>query len=151
MQSFSLDIVDSTNEEAKRLISRGEVTGTAYVLAREQTAGRGRYKRPWVSGVGQNLTFSFLWITPVDFPRLSSLPMAVAVGLPVVCLSGPQDPARTGPRSGGIVVQAWEGLACAPCVERECQLSPPDRPCMRNITVESVLDAICRIRAARSS
>ncbi len=76
--------------------------------------------------------------------------IAVAVGLPVVCLTGPQDPARTGPRSGGIVVQAWEGLACAPCVERECQLSPPDRPCMRNITVESVLGAIGRIRAARS-
>jgi ADP-heptose:LPS heptosyltransferase len=78
------------------------------------------------------------------------LHVAVAVGLPVVCLSGPQDPERTGPRAGGIVVQAWEGLACAPCVERTCQLSPPDRPCMRNITVEAVTGAVGRIRAARS-
>ena len=40
----SLDSVDSTNEEAKRLARRGGDTGTdgTVVWARSQTAGRGR-------------------------------------------------------------------------------------------------------------
>ena len=49
MQAFALDTVDSTNEEAKRLIRRGEVRESAYVLAREQTAGRGSRGRSWSS------------------------------------------------------------------------------------------------------
>ena len=76
------DRLASTNTVLMDRLRGGEDLPHGFVLAaREQTAGRGRYKRPWVSGVGQNLTFSFLWITPADFPRLSSLPMAVAVGL----------------------------------------------------------------------
>ncbi|MCH7592772.1 MAG: biotin--[acetyl-CoA-carboxylase] ligase [Planctomycetes bacterium] len=49
MQAFALDTVDSTNEEAKRLIRRGELRGSAYVLAREQTSGRGSRGRSWAS------------------------------------------------------------------------------------------------------
>ncbi|MHC4952738.1 MAG: glycosyltransferase family 9 protein [Planctomycetota bacterium] len=68
--------------------------------------------------------------------------IATAVGLPVVCLSGSQDPARTGPRHGGIAVTAWEGLPCAPCIERNCELKPPTRDCMRNLLPAAVLRAI---------
>ena len=64
--------------------------------------------------------------------------VAAAVGLPVLCLSGPQDPARTGPRNGASI-HAWEGLDCAPCLERKCERQPPDRACMRNLTAERVL------------
>jgi BirA family biotin operon repressor/biotin-[acetyl-CoA-carboxylase] ligase len=49
MLAFHLDSVDSTNEEAKRLLLRGEVSSVAYVSAREQTAGRGSRGRTWVS------------------------------------------------------------------------------------------------------
>jgi len=74
-------------------------------------------------------------------PDSGPVHLAVAVGLPVVCLSGPQDPRRTGPRTGGVALTAWEGLACAPCLERRCVLRPPDRPCMRNLRPEAVLSA----------
>jgi len=66
-------------------------------------------------------------------PDSGPMHMAVAVGLRVVCLSGPQDPRRTGPR-GGVAITAWEGLPCAPCLERRCILDPPTRACMRAIT-----------------
>jgi len=76
--------------------------------------------------------------------------VAVAVGLPVVCLSGSQDPARTGPRSvsrgGSIALTAWEGLACAPCVERECELRPPTRDCMRNLLPSRVISALAALQ-----
>ncbi len=49
MQVFHPDSVDSTNEEAKRLIARGEITNVAYVVAREQTAGKGSRGRTWIS------------------------------------------------------------------------------------------------------
>jgi heptosyltransferase I len=74
-------------------------------------------------------------------PDSGPLHIAVAVGLPVVCLSGPQDPARTGPRKG-VALTAWEGLPCAPCLERRCILVPPTRACMRAITQERVTSAL---------
>jgi biotin-[acetyl-CoA-carboxylase] ligase BirA-like protein len=49
MQAFHFDVVDSTNEVAKRLISEGRLGGRGYVLAREQTAGKGQRGRVWAS------------------------------------------------------------------------------------------------------
>jgi BirA family transcriptional regulator, biotin operon repressor / biotin---[acetyl-CoA-carboxylase] ligase len=46
-----LDRVDSTNAEARRLAEAGSPT-PLWVVAREQTAGRGRRARPWVSPPG---------------------------------------------------------------------------------------------------
>jgi ADP-heptose:LPS heptosyltransferase len=81
-------------------------------------------------------------------PDSGPVHLAAAVGLPVVCLSGPQDPLRTGPRRGGVAVTAWEGLPCAPCLERRCVLRPRDRRCMRRITAARVLDCVAE-RAGR--
>lgn len=53
-----LEIIDSTNDEAKRLARQGAGHGTV-VWAREQTAGRGRRGRAWVSPPG-NLHVSLL-------------------------------------------------------------------------------------------
>lgn len=77
-------------------------------------------------------------------PDSGPVHLAVAAGLPVVCLSGPQDPRRTGPRQG-VSVTAWEGLPCAPCLERRCILDPPTRACMRAITSGA---AVARLSAA---
>lgn len=64
MQAFLLDIVDSTNEEAKRLIRRGEVTGAAYVSAREQTAGKGSRGRSWASPKDAGI-----YLSVIELPR----------------------------------------------------------------------------------
>lgn len=54
----SLETVDSTNEEAKRLARQGAEDGTL-VWAREQTRGKGRSGRSWVSPPG-NLYLSLV-------------------------------------------------------------------------------------------
>ncbi len=83
-------------------------------------------------------------------PDSGPVHIAVAVGLPVVCLSGPQDPRRTGPRQG-VAVTAWEGLPCAPCLERRCVLDPPTRACMRAITSRPVVSAVLAAATAASA
>ncbi|MHC4923087.1 MAG: glycosyltransferase family 9 protein [Planctomycetota bacterium] len=68
--------------------------------------------------------------------------LAAAVGLPVVLLAGPQDPARTGPLGGKTVaVTAWQDLACAPCRKRRCHFEI-DRACMERISVGDVARAV---------
>jgi BirA family biotin operon repressor/biotin-[acetyl-CoA-carboxylase] ligase len=57
-QLVALDVVDSTNEEAKRRAAKGAPHGTV-VWSRRQTAGRGRRGRTWTSEEG-NLYVSVL-------------------------------------------------------------------------------------------
>lgn len=55
---LALDSVDSTNDEARRLIETGE-RGPLWVVAARQTRGHGRLGREWVSPPG-NLHASFV-------------------------------------------------------------------------------------------
>ncbi len=50
--------LDSTNEEAKRLLQAEAFTGPAIIRAHHQTAGRGTQGRPWISPAGAGLYFS---------------------------------------------------------------------------------------------
>ncbi len=60
---IAYDTLDSTNSEALRLARAGEV-GPLWIVAREQTAGRGRRGREWVSATG-NLTASLMFTAAV--------------------------------------------------------------------------------------
>jgi BirA family biotin operon repressor/biotin-[acetyl-CoA-carboxylase] ligase len=57
MQVFAYNEIDSTNSEAKRLIETNQISGTAIVKTKIQTAGRGRLERIWQTMEG-NLAFS---------------------------------------------------------------------------------------------
>lgn len=52
-----LDIVDSTNEEAKRVVDN--INFPTWIMARVQTAGKGRRGRVWISELG-NLSASLI-------------------------------------------------------------------------------------------
>ena len=72
----------STNTVLLERLKEGEELDSGFVLAaREQTEGRGRYERKWVSEKGGNLAFSFLLRTEVGVPQVLSLPQAVALGV----------------------------------------------------------------------
>lgn len=58
VQIFSLDSVDSTNDTAKRLLSEGAIRDVAYVVAAEQTGGRGTRGRTWASPRGAGIYLS---------------------------------------------------------------------------------------------
>jgi BirA family biotin operon repressor/biotin-[acetyl-CoA-carboxylase] ligase len=77
------DTIGSTNDRSLELAARADLPTPALVVARLQTAGRGRGKNTWWADDGA-LTFSLLldtarWaLTPRDWPRLS-LAAGVAV------------------------------------------------------------------------
>lgn len=70
----------STNQSARQLVLQGAEDGTV-VLADEQTAGRGRLGRTWLSPPGLGLYVSVV-LRELDLgPRLTLLPLLVGVAL----------------------------------------------------------------------
>jgi BirA family biotin operon repressor/biotin-[acetyl-CoA-carboxylase] ligase len=76
------DSLESTNVHLRTLLAADAAlpSGTM-VAAHQQTAGRGRYDRVWLSSPGMNLTFSILLRPDVPQSWLPSLTMAVALGI----------------------------------------------------------------------
>lgn len=65
----------------EKLLAERELLSGTVVAAREQTHGRGRREREWLSSVGENLTFSLLLRHSSDPRRLPSAAMAAAVAV----------------------------------------------------------------------
>lgn len=66
MDWLAYDTLDSTNDEAKRLLSAGALRGTTLVTARQQTAGRGTQGRCWVSPRDIGLYMSLIHLPTPD-------------------------------------------------------------------------------------
>jgi BirA family biotin operon repressor/biotin-[acetyl-CoA-carboxylase] ligase len=110
-----LGAIDSTNEEARRRALAGD-TGRMWIVADEQTAGRGRRGRAWISPRG-NLHASCLMIDPC--PRAVGAQLGFVAGVALaraardlgateVGIKWPNDLMFHGAKSAGILV---EGLA----------------------------------------
>jgi BirA family biotin operon repressor/biotin-[acetyl-CoA-carboxylase] ligase len=72
------EIIDSTNDLAKQLAADGASDGTL-VVAEEQTGGKGRRGRSWISPPGANLLFSLLLRPAMDGDRVFVLTMVLAL------------------------------------------------------------------------
>lgn len=112
---IALDAVDSTNEEAKRLAADGAPDGTL-VWALEQTAGKGRCGRRWVSEKG-NLYFSLLLrpdystneATRLSFVTANSVADAITAALPrgtLVACKWPNDILVEGRKAAGLLLES---------------------------------------------
>lgn len=77
--------------------------------------------------------------------------LASALGVPLVALYGPTDPALTGPRGGQLTILASDHLPCIPCLKRECRFSGTLRagsvepPCFSQTTPARVWDALRKL------
>ena len=77
---FIYESIDSTNEQAKKLIATS--SAPLVVLAEHQAAGRGRRGREWLSPFAQNLYLSFVWPISEGMAQVDGL--SLVVGLAVV-------------------------------------------------------------------
>ena len=108
-----LESVDSTNAEVLRRAETGCPRGFV-CSAEQQTAGRGRRGRHWVSPFASNLYLSLLWEFDEGAAALEGLSLAVGVataraletaGLPPVQLKWPNDILHEGAKLGGVLLE----------------------------------------------
>ncbi len=119
---FDVDLLDacpSTNAELLGRAEAGAGAGTV-IVARRQTAGRGRQGRPWFSAPGASLTFSLLWrfapgAAPVGLSLAAGLAVAQAIEKVAVDraapirLKWPNDLLMGGKKLGGILIELAPG------------------------------------------
>lgn len=103
--------IGSTNDEALLLAAQGAAHGTV-VVAEEQTEGRGRLQRSWVSPAGRGIYFSILLRVPLPVQEAPQSTMVAALGLVKVLSEGyglqatikwPNDVLLEGKKAAGIL------------------------------------------------
>ncbi|MGI9295576.1 MAG: bifunctional biotin--[acetyl-CoA-carboxylase] ligase/biotin operon repressor BirA [Pseudomonadales bacterium] len=114
-------VVDSTNALAMQDIEQ-ELSGSVW-LAEQQTAGRGRRGRGWVSPFGANIYLSALWKISGGAGQLGGLSLALgvalvealaALGVIGLALKWPNDIVFERKKLGGILVE-MQGDAAGDC------------------------------------
>ncbi|MDX5446353.1 MAG: biotin--[acetyl-CoA-carboxylase] ligase [Zoogloeaceae bacterium] len=111
-----LEQCDSTNDAlAARPVAEADIQ---VVLARSQTAGRGRRGRSWLSAPGQGLTFSCGWNLPDSGPSPAGLSLVAGLALAEaleslgargVRLKWPNDLLAGSAKLGGILIELVSG------------------------------------------
>lgn len=113
---LSYDVLDSTNEEAKRLANGGGAHG-AVIWAKRQTNGRGRMGRTWISAEG-NLFVTMLLSPPVELAKCAQLSFVAAVAVAEtleaivaepksIACKWPNDILCDGKKLGGILLESF--------------------------------------------
>ena len=105
--------IDSTNKFARELAERQAATGTV-ILAEQQSAGRGRRGKVWISPFAANIYLSIIWDFNDGAQALQGLSLAVGVavkralsdyGLQSVQLKWPNDIYVEQKKLGGILLE----------------------------------------------
>ena len=148
---FDIDVLESCPSTNAELLARGEAGAPSgsVVVANEQTAGRGRRGRHWITSPGDSLAFSLLWrFAPGTAPAGLSLAAGLAVaralqkvgaGSPcvpgtslreqVTALKWPNDILRNRRKLGGILVELLPGAPHAAVIGVGINLRlPPTMP-----------------------
>lgn len=72
-------VISSTNTEGLHLLESSPMLGNRLLLAQEQTAGRGRFQRQWVSDPNDSLTFSLV-LTNLELLSVDKLGLVPLLG-----------------------------------------------------------------------
>lgn len=105
--------IDSTNAQALRLVGAGE-QAPFIVLAEQQTSGRGRRGRKWVSPFAQNIYYSVVWPVAGGAQQLQGLSLVVGLavlsalrtcGVDSAGLKWPNDIVVNGRKIAGVLLE----------------------------------------------
>jgi BirA family biotin operon repressor/biotin-[acetyl-CoA-carboxylase] ligase len=168
----TVEVVAQTGSTNADLLARAPGLGSPVLLvAEDQTAGRGRAGRSWLSSPGHSLTFSLAWKFDGGLHKLTGLPLAVGTALAEtlgrlgqpVQLKWPNDVLKDGDKLAGILIETalgdravWAiigiGLNLAMPDELEQQIGRPvaavpwlarmDRDALLAALLDGLLDAL---------
>jgi BirA family biotin operon repressor/biotin-[acetyl-CoA-carboxylase] ligase len=117
------ETIDSTNAEILRQLESGKLASGLVCSAEQQTAGRGRRGRQWISPYAGNIYLSLGWEFAGGAAALEGLSLAVGVavsealagqGVSDVVLKWPNDLLHTEAKLGGVLIE-MVGDAAGPC------------------------------------
>jgi BirA family transcriptional regulator, biotin operon repressor / biotin---[acetyl-CoA-carboxylase] ligase len=109
-----VEVVHETGSTNADLLARAPMLDAPLLLiAENQTAGRGRAGRSWLSSAGHSLTFSLAWRFEAGPQALSGLPLAIGVALAEtlarlgvqVRLKWPNDVLKDGDKLAGVLIE----------------------------------------------
>jgi BirA family biotin operon repressor/biotin-[acetyl-CoA-carboxylase] ligase len=135
-EKFHIETAETALSSNTVLLQRAALgASSGSVLAVEwQSAGRGRLGRIWHSGLGNALTFSFLWRFKFGLSALSGLSLAVGVammrvlvklGADNVGLKWPNDLLAVKPNSGGNILSRPQGKLAGILIEAQGDMLGP--------------------------
>ena len=115
MKIIKVNATDSTNAFIKRGIRNASIKETTCVWALEQTNGKGQRGTKWMSGTGENLTFSIFFKVPQAIqstPFAKSMLVALSIfkalnkySLPQLKIKWPNDIMSANKKIGGILIE----------------------------------------------
>ncbi len=111
--SIHFDTVDSTNTWTKNHAHELDPTQMTCVTAREQTAGRGRWNRRWISPKNLNIYATLYFCLPRSFPHLHNLGQVLCLSCATVLkekgfsplLKWPNDLLLNGKKVAGVLTE----------------------------------------------
>lgn len=139
-EALAVEVLERCTSTNSLLLERADEPRALLLVADEQSAGRGRRGRRWITQRGAALTFSLRWHFPLRAQALRGLSLAVgvalaralhALGAREVGLKWPNDLVATGTNAdaklGGILIEtraAGGGIAAIIGVGLNCRTVP---------------------------
>ena len=108
---------NSTNDDAKESLKNSSHLLSAH-FAEQQSAGRGRNNRKWISPFGQNIYLSLAWQSNLNFANIEGLSLAIGVEIAeslethtdeVIEIKWPNDLLVNKKKLGGILIETSSG------------------------------------------
>ena len=109
---ISLDSVDSTNSYAKEHCRSYDPTKITCITAEEQTAGRGRLGRKWISPRGKNIYATLFFQLPATAMHLISLAQIMTFSLAKILLNEGLSPKIKWPNDVQLNGKKLSGVLC---------------------------------------
>jgi BirA family biotin operon repressor/biotin-[acetyl-CoA-carboxylase] ligase len=119
MNEIHLDIIDSTNTYAKQHAATFPPAQITCITAEEQTAGRGRYQRKWVSPRGVNIYATFYFRLPVNTLHLTSLAQVMTYSFASVLLHEGLHPKIKWPNDIQLSSKKVSGILCETAFQKD--------------------------------
>ncbi len=141
------DAVGSTNDMAMQWIESG-ASDFSLVVADQQTAGRGRMQRKWVTNPGSALAFSLiLHLTPEEVPHASLIPFLAAASVSSALeqlyqlqpqIKWPNDILLNGKKTVGILVESvWKDASrVSVVIGIGVNITPDSLPPVENLNLQ---------------